>query len=105
MEEELSVVLETCSFYIKELDDLEPELNVLDSIEEWDTNSQQDIAKEETGFNQKMSLDSSFFKQSISSGMPVEERQNLDICKVINLLWSKPSVRSMVKELELKVCK
>lgn len=96
--EEISLVLETCSSYINEPDDLESELSTLENTEEWEANSQNDIAKDGTGFNQTMSCNNSFFKQFKSSG-----RQNPEICKVIQLLWSNPFVRSMVKDLRKEV--
>lgn len=98
--EEMSLVLETCSSYINEPDDLESELSTIENTEEWEANSQNDIAKDGTDFNQTMSCNNSFFKQFKSFG-----RQNPEICKVIQLLWSNPSVRSMVKDLQKEVWK
>jgi hypothetical protein len=93
--EELSLVLETCSSYINEPDDLESEFSTLEYTEDWEANCQHGISD---NFNQTMSGNNSFFNQCKSSG-----RHNPDIWKVIRLLWSKPSVRSMAKDAEREV--
>jgi hypothetical protein len=103
-EEETSLVLETCSPYINEPDDHELELGAPESIEEWESNSQKDNEKGEVGFNQITSGNNAFFKQSKNSGIPVVGgKQNPEMCRVIQLLWSKQAIRSMAKELELEV--
>jgi hypothetical protein len=93
--EEMSLVLETCSSYIHEPDDLESEFSTLENTEEWEANCQHGISDH---FNQTRPGNNSFFNQCKSSG-----RHNPDICKVIQLLWSKPSVRSMAKDAEREV--
>jgi hypothetical protein len=104
MEEEISSVLESCSQYMNEPDDHELELSAHDSTKEWDSNSQKDSAKRENGFDEITSTDNALFKQRKGSGIPeVQGKQNPEICRVIQLLWSKQAIKSLAKELELKV--
>jgi hypothetical protein len=103
-EEEILLVLETCSPYISKPDDHELELGAPDRTEEQKTSIHKHSEKGKTGLNQNVPGDSTSYKQSMTSGITVAEgRQNPDMSRVIQLLWSKPSIRSMVKELQLQV--
>jgi hypothetical protein len=93
--EEISLVLETCSSFINEPDDLQSELSTLGNTAEWEANCQHGISNH---FNNTMADNNSFFNKRNSS-----VRNNPDICKVIQLLWSNPAVRSMVKDAEQEV--
>jgi hypothetical protein len=97
-EEDMFLVTEACSPYINETGDLELELSYLENAEEWETNSQHWISKDRIDFNKITSGNNSFFSQYKSSG-----RHNPYICKVIQLLWSNPSVRSMAKNIGKEV--
>lgn len=98
-EEEISLVLETCCPYINQQDNLELDIITHDNIEELKANNQQDTAKEKNDDNPTMPEENPLLKQRMRSG-----RQNPEMCKVIHLLCSTPPVRSLVKELEQKVC-
>lgn len=103
MEDEISLVLETCSLYMNESYDHELELNAPDTTKEWDNNSQKDTAKGENDCNQ-MSGDNAVFQQSKSPGITVVEgRQNPEMCRVIQLLWNKQAIRNIAMELKTEV--
>ncbi|XP_021938054.1 IQ domain-containing protein D isoform X2 [Zootermopsis nevadensis] len=103
MEEEISLVLETCSLYMNESYDHDLELSAPDTTEEWDNNSQKDTAKGENDCNQ-MSGDNAVFQQSKSPGITVVEgRQNPEMCRVIQLLWNKQAIRNIAMELKTEI--
>ena len=98
-EEEISLVLETCCSYINQPDNLELDIITHDNTEELKANNQQDTVKEKSDVNPTMPGENPLLKQRTRSG-----RQNPEMCKVIHLLCSTPPVRSLVKELQQKVC-
>jgi hypothetical protein len=98
-EEEISLVVETCCPYINQQDNLELDIITHDNSEELKRQDQLDTAKEKSYVKPTMLGENPLLKQMMRSG-----RQNPEMCKVIHLLSSTPPVRSLVKEMEQKVC-
>ncbi|KAJ4436912.1 hypothetical protein ANN_17044 [Periplaneta americana] len=95
--EELLFVLEACSPYLNQTEDVE--LSGPDVRDISEHGSEIGTSKKDFTSKNILSWGSSFVKKSKSSRISVEGREDPEVCKVIQLLWNKPPIRQLVKDL------